>query len=141
MKINTDSWHFKLYKEWSSSAFNFELGYKSLSLCKYFWSVVLAVIATILMALMPLVAIGFLAWMIWDLIGWWTLMIIPSIVGFLGLAALIGYIIERKKYSGPQTKTKEPTPDTLVTSYIKAKKQKVCPLLEPDSNITDQNDF
>jgi len=120
MKIQKDSWHYKLYEK-SYSEHRFPAS--NTNLCKYFWRVLGG---TILLAFqvasvsIVLGAIGFLFYK-YTLI---MVSVVAVIAAIVGLYVLYTYISDRKHAPGYQ----EPEPG-LLRSYLRAKKAKVCPLI------------
>ena len=128
MKINKDSWHYKLWR--SSFAYD-ERRPGSTDLCRYchrvFWQVVLrAMFVTI-----GLVAVGMVLMVLWMLI---TKALIPHPLTTLGIAAgiaaAITAIVLYVKWLNRSRSYREP--QTLIGKYARASKQKVCPLVEFD---------
>ena len=128
MKIKKDSWHYRFIK-WTGKD-------PSPNLCNYFWQVVGPPLFVTLIALLLVIAV---AGMIFEH-GWSLLWMIP--LGLLGGAVLIliiasvalGYETLREKYFGPKP-VKEPKPEkekkpNIFIEWLKAKKAKVCPILE-----------
>lgn len=119
MKIRKDSWHYKLYEK-SYSEHRFPES--NTNLCKYFWRVIGG---TILLAFqvasvcIVLGAIGFLFYK-YTLISVSVVAVIAAIVGLY----VLYNISDRKHAPGYQ----EPEPG-LLRSYVRAKKDRVCPLI------------
>ena len=138
LKISDSSWHYRFYvKLW-------ELPPKSL--CGYFWGLVFGIIFLPFWLLLAatqkfrwvrrLLFAVFIAWAIFVLIAavidsWWNLLIIP--VGLAVLAAIvIGVlvsivVIQERRGSKPAT---DPGLSGVTWEYVKAKKRRVCPLIE-----------
>jgi hypothetical protein len=122
MKISESAWHYGLYR------MGFENGYASqtANLCSYFWR-------TVAGGLKALCIVGFLlailigAGMVVFQNPWWS----------LGAAALVAVFILYMEYGSPLFHSvfddggkKKPREKGLLRSYIQAKKDKHCPLIE-----------
>jgi hypothetical protein len=123
MKIRKDSWHYKLYEK-SYSEHRFPAS--NTNLCKYFWRVIggtiyLAFCIAVICAV--LIGLGFLFYE-HTLI---SVSVVAVGVAIVGLCVLYTYISDRadlRHALGYQ----EPEPG-LLRSYVRAKKAKVCPLI------------
>ncbi len=133
MKVSESSWHYWLYEV------SFENGKphgRETNLCPYFWRVVggaskLLIVIAVLLALLAAIGFGF----------WKYTAIAFGLVTVISVAiALIDYEREIKNFftssgdgtSGDGTEPepkREPEPG-LLRSYLKAKKDKVCPPIE-----------
>lgn len=139
MKINRNSWHYK-----RADSFTY---IPSKSLCLYFWQVVwgivfwwvitpvlAVVVAVLVFGCLPLAVGTFLL----DLIDYiktgskWLDAIRATGLGYLFFltffALLAGFAYYRKVRSRQKLKFKKE--ENLFVSYIKAKKQKICPIIE-----------
>jgi hypothetical protein len=128
MEISKDSWHYRVQRWCDFTVPN--------NLCKYFWMTVLAVIGTPAFFL----AVGFfvVAGAVLALLPfWWTFaesaLVLVVIIGsaeIIGLSWLLGQIIqerhEQEIYFG---KRERPVP-SLSAAWVRAKKQKICPILK-----------
>jgi hypothetical protein len=161
MKINRNSWHYKLIKEWdSSTAYDLKYNKTGVSFCKYFWSVMLCfpkiLAAMLLIALGVAVLIGCAVFLViyplnFLLIGLFDIVLFndPNSMGPAGLfvALLIALFIGimetmdnsmkvvpsyLKRTKVPLEPSKEKKP-SLLWEYIKAKKAKMCPLVTLDN--------
>jgi hypothetical protein len=136
MKISKQSWHYKA-NLWD---------YPHNNLCQYFWQVALSIGVRIVGWGLLLLA-GFICLFILSypfLIGFNVAevtfnmhMMISSIVGWLISMTLVGYYIDYRyydnrlvKYLKRRKKAKENKEPGLVGAYLKAKKEKICPVLE-----------
>ncbi len=111
MEINSDSWHYKFY----SLGHGEGLVPDRTNLCSYFWRTMLGLgIATfiVVFTLCFLVFIGFMAYN--HTAGFF--MVVGGIVAFLGLLFLNEYWRD--------------TEPGLLRAYLRAKKERVCPLVE-----------
>lgn len=146
MKINTNSWHFKVLSEKDRTKVLIAGGD---SLCLYFWRVVFGVLmhvtALVLLAAAAVVVSFFLyatgyiyyftiAYGVFDVMSFNQDMLNSSIaLNVLGLFVVSVYLITINTpecirwFKGRARTEKEPT---LLGSYIRAKKQRVCPYLE-----------
>jgi len=116
MKINRKSWHYRIRKFWSFD--------DARNLCSYFWSTVWA---TALFPIVPVVALFVLLFLTAPLWGIW----IDSqgfniIIGIFEIFGLCVFWYEYRKEEYKHT-VREPS---LVKEFVKAKKQKICPLIE-----------
>jgi hypothetical protein len=145
VKINVDSWHYKML----ANRFMFlppKDGYNiSRSLCGYFWQVVFRFftgLAVPLILLSPLVAIPTIELGLEPTTFLWLAMAAVGLVASaggalmlavalsLGTLALIGEALSRISNKIQKLGGDEPTRPNLAVEYIKAKKNKVCPVLE-----------
>lgn len=158
MKISKNSWHYKMLNQ---GAFGlFEKRYPSQSLCLYFWQVVYQIGALFLwlpfmgFLFVSVFAVGpLLLVATWFLAGELltshqaVMQILPEMLapmvaaGMLGLVLYVfvivaffcaGLSVLPKKIRTNQAVDSKPS---LVIEYVKAKKQKICPILE----FTDDN--
>ncbi len=158
MKISKNSWHYKMLKQGAFGCFNH---YKpSNSLCLYFWQVAFQIGALFLwLPLMGFLFVSVFAVGPLLLVATWFLagelltsheammQILPEMLAPLIAAGVIGLIlyaaaivafscaglsILSKKIRANQVVDSKPS---LVIEYVKAKKQKICPILE----FTDDN--
>ena len=149
MKINTNSWHWKVFLKWERrkrrTAYYYERP-KTLDLCRYFRTVMIYAPlrwffqregrvkpAAVFMAL------GFLAYL--SIVGvmlarehGWAFSLIPfaGTLAFLGLLFGADFLLElygnlRERRAAKGEGKREPS---LVWEYVKARKRKVCPILE-----------
>lgn len=123
MKISKNSWHFKMHK-----IFNAGMEPKYKSLCTYFWGTVFT--ALLFYVLLPLLGLGVLVLSTFPFVYFFTgdlSALAPAIIigGFEIFALVTFWLDYRSKHY--TRKIKEPT---LVGEYIKAKKRKICPLIE-----------
>ena len=123
MIVNTDSWHFKLNKQFWGL-----IVCKDSNLCRYFWMTAFVVLlATMLLSMWigMLTIVVLVVWstpfherMIAAIVVLWCLGTpLCSFLAIKGFRKLIG------------TNTSIPTP-SLLSEYIKAKKNKYCPIIE-----------
>ncbi len=127
MKISKSSWHYKLIKRYEEEPAN--------NLCVYFWQVVLGL-------LIPVFIIGAVSFIIFFIISD-TLIFMSGVIGFILFVLFLVYVglplydkyIEPfyNKYIKREPKPLKPKKDkkpNLTIEYLKAKKQKICPILE-----------
>src|SRR5690554_388462 len=146
MKINTNSWHFKVLSERDRTKILIAGGD---SLCLYFWRVMFGVlmhVTALALLVAAAVVISFfvyatgyiyyftIAYGVFDVMSFDQGMLDSSLVfNVLGVFVASVYLIVVntiegiRKFKGRARTEKEPT---LLGSYIRAKKQRVCPYLE-----------
>ena len=115
MRISRKSWHYRL----NTSLYDY---FNPNNLCEYFWKTVFAL--TIAMAIISM--------MIWAVVGLtkhvvndpWGSLIFLSLIGCIGFPIIA---IKLLRYYFPSTKTKQ---ESLVAEYLKAKKNRICPMIE-----------
>src|SRR3990170_3969373 len=136
-------WHYKLVLYvWGRSYFN-DWGdpkyVKRISLCTYFWSVVLSIFMypvsiiwhTRLVQILIVVLAGLSEW-------WWIGLAIffggiGAGAGVAGAVIGAGYLYDRIKYYRRrryEEVVRKPRKPSLIKEFIKAKKNKVCPCIE-----------
>ena len=139
MIINKSSWHYETLTE----DFFFVEGWNpSRSLCLYFWQVMFRLgmgVGICMMATSPLVflmveASGYLPETFGVVVALWGLMgcvilILCGIAFILLFLAGVMYLLKKLKSRYFPKKDDTPT-ESLIVSYIKAKKNKICPMLE-----------
>lgn len=124
MKVNKNSWHYKILTERFCFMEGWYECYISGSLCLYFWQVMFRLFLGVglgLLVVSPLFS--------------WTIILLgldPSVLGATGVLVLIMGLTATSAaiYIGMEfivSKEKEPN---LVVEYIKSKKNKVCPIIE-----------
>ena len=101
MKISSRSWHFRLVRKWEGKSYDPE------TLCSYFWAVAGYSILTFVGGL-ALIAMS------------------PFLLLFVGIAYAGFWIWEHR----PQRKNKVRKESGLLRQWLKARKDKVCPLIE-----------
>lgn len=150
MIISKDSWHYKLLEIWDREPYE----YRKYSLCQYFWTVVWFILIT------PLVVVGGTIIAVGVL---WCLLLTPVIgliSGFIGhplsiinfdvfgtglvIDLLLVFVLGVSLYSEgkvfpswfpkkPTTSKKVESKPSLLFAWIKAKKDKFCPLIEVEN--------
>lgn len=127
MKIRSDSWHYRLWRFGRESPYS-----KPVDLCRYFWHILLVkIMLPLALVAVVLLLFGLLIYVIA------TNLVISTMVA-LGIGALIvlvifGVVLDRRAnakealYGPKPKKVKEPS---LVREFLKARKQKICPLIE-----------
>jgi hypothetical protein len=126
MKIKKSSWHYRMHRMFNGG---FGPGYKSL--CTYFWG---TVGTTLLVGVaLPVSSVIILGLMLAPFVYLFTgnLEIIGAVVAgsFLDIIALFGFWAWYR-HTHPSTKLRVEKEPSLVVEYLKAKKRKVCPLIE-----------
>lgn len=146
MDIKKSSWHYKLV--------DFMCDYHSRSLCDYVWQVIRSVIVVLLVIVFFMAITGVIGGLILDkafsydspsLLLMVTLLPVVGAITLSVVGALcFGVIYYTDNYFKQRTKLKEgmkPKPDGILTAYIKAKKEKLCPQLKfVDSPETKDED-
>lgn len=131
MKINENSWHFRLVR-FNSYYKARDLREYGGSFCSYFWSVVWAFLACTARFVLCLL-IGWL--FIYQPVSYlWAptdekLVMIILWVAAITIANLVGLMIFIKNKIPKKKKIENKEPNILV-EYIRAKKQKFCPIIE-----------
>lgn len=122
MKVNTKSWHYKI---WVASFMN-SLPWKTTTLCNYFWRVVLFSLMWFVIGSLALGGAGsFIYYGLYKTyVGW---MFIASVLSVLLLVQGIKWSTNAilDWYDG-----RPPREPGLFMQYMKAKKQKLCPIIE-----------
>lgn len=144
MDIKKSSWHYRIV--------DFIYAVPSSSLCNYFWQLALVLIVTTAIALGVYGAsFAFGVMVVEEFLK--SSVVLPFIVlPIIGAIAIVlifllsfGFIYlwnkGKTKYSNykREKRGKEPEPDGILTSYIKAKKAKVCPQLKFIDEEKDEN--
>lgn len=134
MKINKKSWHYQLQRN-----FGIRLEYCKISLCGYFWSTVFCLLICALLMVMIVPAIMVLS----ILPSSFFIVKEPSLInvsGFLHIYILSFlwymyrfeseyYQVHREKKRSIKKNCPKKEPGLLI-SYIRARKEKICPLIE-----------
>lgn len=131
MKINEKSWHFRLLQQ---TCYSKARRYQNNggSLCGYFWSVVWELVCLASMAFLMLGALWIFVYQPISYI-WapdddkFVIVMIWAILLGVGAASFVGVYIHKKLPKKDKNKTKEPN---ILVEYIRAKKQKFCPIIE-----------
>lgn len=133
MKISTNSWHYKVLG-W---AFKCSVRHDNVGICKYFWMVVASLFWYVILSLGAISAVavfsGWIPILLWQ---WYTGVMVSqdffefSLAMFtvLSLGAGASLLVVFGKPLLRKRKRKEPP--NILFEYVKAKKQKVCPLVE-----------
>lgn len=137
MKVNKNSWHYKVLSEKFCFMGGWDEWNISSSLCVYFWQVVFRLFTGVGLGL--LVLSPFFSWtlIILDLTFSSILGALLTVMGllvtfaapFLGTLFVVVCVGEFIKNKLPRREYKEKEPN-LIVEYIKAKKNKVCPIIE-----------
>ena len=126
MKVSTNSWHYRLHKFLQNEI--------PKSLCAYFWNLVFSVLhitVAFIGVCFFLTCIGVLIlWYPFEISGYKlihpVLEVIVAFITGLGASALVGYTV----YMTKRKISDDTTPDGVIMAYFKAKKAKVCPIIE-----------
>lgn len=118
------------------------------NLCRYFWHIVFKIVATAVIASLVILGLTFIALTLYNHPVGSALIVVGVILvisAFIGLGYVVGGWVDRRKerydaaYSayvrgeGPHPKHKPAKPKkqpNLVWAFIKARKQKYCPLIQ-----------
>lgn len=116
IKVNRKSWHFRLTDLWFSY-----LGKSDSNLCKYFWEVVLSVFISLFVvgAVVGFITIVVIHWQETFLVGLATCFIWVPLVAIFYL-----------RQTGIKTQIENPERINLLSEYLQAKKEKICPIVE-----------
>lgn len=128
MKVSKKSWHYRWMKK---------IGFHPPSnLCAYFWTTVWSILVFPVIAAVALVAATLLLAPFWTLFfdnwGWQQAASVIGVVEIILLSVVLTFTIsdrwgeerhEKYGYYGRK-------PDSMLKQWFKAKKQKVCPLIE-----------
>lgn len=137
MRVREDSWHVKVNRFWKKD-------YVPKNLCSHFWSTIasvfvypatlLGIVSFVLAGLAGIIVVIVMA--ILHLTPLLILMVIGiAIGGMIGIFGVLFGLLTLVKYFSlkkPKTekKVKPPKEPGLVSSFLKAKKMKVCPMIE-----------
>lgn len=154
MIVSKNSWHYKLIMQWGSGDVPNILSYnESLSLCQYFWGVIRAILGLLVTIIMASVLFGGVAYVCiapialvfsaftgiwWDIpkyyeLGMFILIFAPITLLFAGIGAtLFGPMKVFPKWFPVDKWVGMATPKkvNILVEWIKAKKSKVCPIIE-----------
>jgi hypothetical protein len=157
MKLERNSWHMHLVKSFSTNKWFDILDDGKVSLCSYFWTVAFAMLKLLscVFILLAMVVIIFcvIATMfitpliVLDLVSLSSLGITDEDVGGIVIIGTIGYltviiamsniygdrIINWLQLKLSKTEPQKKESNSLIINYIKAKKQKVCPILHVEN--------
>jgi len=133
MKISSNSWHWKL-NQFAHTKMTEDRKY---SLCKYFWLTVASVLLSMLMVFTALFAISFIVMptlALFDVIENNPATSVQAAIfcafvigcGFMLLKEYYKETIKPKIYGS----TRQPKRVNIAFEYVKAKKSKICPILE-----------
>lgn len=127
MRVRTDSWHYRIYRyHFSHVTRDRPSDWAAPNLCAYVRRIVYAVFVTLLLIGMAAGAVAFLGWMFYtNPLGW--LITVAVSLGIVGL--VIGLDRFRHWWWNRQAGAVE-RPPGLIRAYLRARKQRVCPLIE-----------
>ena len=136
MKLSRKSWHYKLTNNIIyMNDLDFKLRYGSgVSLCPYFWAVVICVfLVGVVLPIMGIIAL-FLATIPFT---WWTqpefkFLVVAIIIGGLEIGALLVFWAELRKARDGKILPGKLKEKSLLYHWLKAKHEKICPMLEAD---------
>ncbi|UPW35833.1 hypothetical protein QE320_gp031 [Pseudomonas phage EM] len=133
MKINRKSWHFKLHTMVDSPIYN-QMAYGSgtVTLCSYFWQTVLAILLFASFTGGASIVATSVAYAL--IIGPATGYILGgslAVIGFIWIAiAAVFYGITVFYRLGKLLNKTSSSKDSILMAYIRAKKEKFCPIVE-----------
>mgnify|MGYP000427424455 CR=1 FL=1 len=147
MKVNKNSWHYRAITEETLGVTGVGSNFVSSSLCIYFWQVVSSIVfkGAVLLGVLPVVLAVSVVLPLSSLVG---SMVTGNIIGGdLGLIILLaemvatmvgllllgcGALIDKYRDYRYEKFMEEPIDKepSLVAQYIKAKKDKICPIIE-----------
>jgi hypothetical protein len=131
MLISRYSWHYR-FNEWFT--YNISGGkVEKSSLCPYFWAtvsrlVVMAVFAASVITVVGMIGLGVALLGIATFTGNFAPLII--LVSVIAVIAFILFLSVRKEENGYIFLNPERSDDSLVVNFAKAKKNKVCPMIQ-----------
>lgn len=131
MKINKDSWHYKVWNSTFDSTFDrYNITPTDTDLCRYchriFWRLVMYTFGSATL----LSAIGILAWLVfYDGLFLHTGI---TLIAFATIGIAISSIVLYNRWLSGHHAYQEPT--TLLGKYMQANKQRVCPIVEFESD-------
>ncbi|WEY17811.1 hypothetical protein OJIADAOI_00040 [Pseudomonas phage SPA05] len=133
MKINKNSWHMRLHRKFESPTYlDISSGWKSVTLCSYFWQTVFLVVWLALSSIAFASVIGSSLYAL--LLGPATGYILGgtlAIMGFIWIAVAAVFYGVSVFYRLARLMSKRPDKkDGIFLSYLKAKKSKFCPIVE-----------
>lgn len=131
LQISKNSWHYWLWKLGRDSSS------KPKNLCKYFWHIaIVKVLIPLTLALGFLLGVGALIWLIWGHPVQTALIVLTiaacALFG-LGLYKFLQVWSARRQKARIAARFNPPQPPKepgIVRSFLKARKQKMCPLIE-----------
>jgi hypothetical protein len=126
MNIDINCWHYWFYKEWvgPSKAYHVTFNDSNISLCSYFWCVVLGFFKWICFVILAIATIGGLGWFIYlfGLITFHHPYAVSMVVGTSIAVCLIVLLTQRAVIHVSNS-------PSLLMQYVRAKKDRVCPLV------------
>lgn len=130
MRIDKSSWHYRVWK----ASFGDKTPYANTDLCHYFWRVVLFMLGVTVMGCAAVAAVGAMVYygFVKTWVGWGIVTVVAVVVPtVLGLQYLDSRR-KRRKLGRPVkiVKPKAPKEPGLIRQFMKAHKEKVCPLIE-----------
>lgn len=130
LKIKKNSWHYRLWclgRSGTSQPHN---------LCKYFWHLaIIKIVIPIVLATFVLLGVGALIWVIWGhpvQTGLALLLTVVALLLLIGVVKLIERMVQRhhEKVMLAEPKPKVVKEPGVVRTFLKARKQKMCPLIQ-----------
>jgi len=134
MKIKRSSWHYRYLSNFGVV----ENSWQAENLCKYFWKTVFfcTVIPTIAVLLAIFASIPFWIYLVLLDADWWVLSALAGIADIIVLGFLWqqyrDYLRKVGKLAPKKSKPYVPKEPSLFVQWLKAKKQKICPIIEFD---------
>lgn len=158
MIVSKNSWHYKLNRNWGSHDTRYDLGKGySMSLCKYFWEtvksilglIVACVCATVLLSTVACIFLSPIVLLFSSFTGiWWDipkyyefgLVLLMAVIFVVPLVAIFATLFgpmkvfpkwfPADKWMGMAITKAAPKKVNILVEWIKAKKSKVCPIIE-----------
>lgn len=131
LKVKKNSWHYWLWR------LGRDEGSRPKNLCKYFWHIaIVKVLLPGILASFVLLGVVTLGWLIWGhpaAFGIGAMLLIGTVAVVIGLVKLGGSYVEHRHelaMTRPPKPVKPPKKPNIVFAFIKARKQKMCPLIE-----------
>ena len=129
MRISKESWHYRLVR-W------FDIGseYGSTSLCRYFWQIVFAIFLCVGMGVGGIGAAIIVTLPLWHMFHWaFGLQMIAIFIGLCEIGILtygLVTLVKERHWHEIRKGLREAPEPSLLYAWAKAKKDKVCPLVD-----------
>ena len=125
MKVSKSSWHYWIYK----NSFEHGCAFEPNNLCPYFWRVVGGGIKILVVTAVVAIVLGFVGWLFYAHTG--ATFVSTAVIGVIIAVSVnwdeIRWAYEERFGKSEEVETPEPG---LLRSWLKAKKDKVCPVIE-----------
>jgi hypothetical protein len=127
MRVSRSSWHYRWWNWVNDHPAN-----PPTNLCRYFWGIVLPALTMLGLALLALVGLGYGIY--WTFIRYTLATLAVVALGSAAFLVFWGSTKVETWWKNRPTRTRRPPKPAkepgLVRSYLRAKKQRVCPLIE-----------